>query len=186
MEDKDIVELYLKRNERAITETKAKYGSYCMSISLNILGTREDAEESVNDAYLGTWKAIPPHRPNHLSTFVGRIVRNISFNRYNKLHAQKRGDGETAAILDELCEIVSDKADVESEADAKQLAADINAFVNALPDMQKYIFLRRYWYCDSIKTIAKNCGKTENAVSVTLNRIREKLRNHLAERGYDL
>ena len=186
MEDKEIVEVYFKRDERAINETRVKYGSYCMMIALNILSVREDAEECVSDAYLHTWSAIPPHRPNPLSAFVGKIVRNISFNRYNKLHAQKRGGGETAAILDELCEIVSDKADVESEADAKQLAADINAFVNALPDMQRYCFLRRYFYCDSVKTIADSCKKTDNAVSVTLNRIREKLRNYLTERGYDL
>ena len=186
MEDKDIVALYWERDERAIDETKTKYGHYCMSIAKNILSAREDAEECVNDGYLGTWNAIPPHRPKLLSVFVGKIVRNLAFNRYKMLHAVKRGGSETALILDELGDIVSDKADVEDEVTAKELISDINKFIASLPEESRYIFIRRYWYADSVKAIAERTGKSADAVSVMLGRIRNRLKDHLKERGCDL
>ena len=186
MEDKDIVRLYWDRNERAIDETSAKYGSYCTSIAMNILNNREDAEECVNDTYLNTWKSIPPHKPNMLSTFLGKIVRNLSFNKYKHIHSIKRGGDEISLILDELSEIVSGKETVLDNVLRNELIKTIDNFIKTLSEEKRYIFIRRYWYSDSIKAIAAECSRTENSISVELNRMRNKLRKYLAERGYDL
>ncbi|MBP0974420.1 MAG: sigma-70 family RNA polymerase sigma factor [Oscillospiraceae bacterium] len=186
MEDHAIIQLYWDRNEQAITETSAKYGHYCTSIAMHILHDHEDAEECVNDTYLNTWNAIPPHRPTLLSTFLGKIVRNLSFNRYKAKHSRKRGGYEMALILDELSEIVSDRESVEDQVSRNELIGEINAFLSALSVEKRYLFIRRYWYADPVADIAKNCGKSQNAVSVELNRLRSKLRSHLTERGYDL
>lgn len=186
MEDKDIVHLYWERNERAITETSVKYGKYCKSIAINILNNNEDADECVNDAYLNTWNSIPPHKPNILSTFLGKIVRNLSFNKYKQIHSLKRGGYETTLILDELSEIVSDDESVEDAVIREEMIKTINEFIFTLSEEKRYIFIRRYWYSDSIKNIADNCDCSANSISVDLNRIRNKLRDYLIERGYEL
>lgn len=186
MEDSEIVALYWARDEKAIAETAAKYGAYCSSIAVHILGDASDAEECVNDAYFSAWNAIPPHKPRFLSTFLGKLVRNLAFNRYNIRHAQKRGGHETTVILDELAEIVSDKENVENSVDERELIRELETFLRGLPQEKRWLFLRRYWYSDSISDIAREIGKTENAVSVELNRIRKKLRDYLTKRGYVL
>ena len=186
MEDKEIVALYWKRDEKAISETAVKYGKYCKRIALNIVCNNEDAEECVNDTYLQTWNSIPPHKPSLLSTFLGKIVRNLSFNKYKSIHSAKRGGYEIALILDEICEIVSDKDSVEDHVIRQEMIRDINSFIQNLSEEKQYMFIRRYWYSDSIIDIAKQCEKTENNVSTVLGRIRNKLRNYLIERGYDL
>ena len=186
MEDREIVKLYFDRNERAIIETSEKYGRYCSHIAMNILHNRSDAEECVNDTYLKTWNAIPPHKPSVLSTFLGKIVRNLSFNRYKSLHSQKRGGYETDLILDELCEIVSDEESVEDSVIRGELVNSVNEFLASLSDEKRYIFIRRYWYSDSISEIASNCRRTENSTSVELSRIRGKLRDFIIERGYEI
>ena len=186
MEDKEIVQLYLDRSEQAIVETSAKYGNYCKSIAMNILNNLQDAEECVNDTYLKTWNSIPPHKPNLLSTFVGKIVRNISFNKYKANHSMKRGGYEVAVILDEISEIVSNSEAVEDEIIANELAKSVNEFINGLSESKRYIFIRRYWYSDKITAIAHRCGRSENYVHVELNRMRKQLRNYLIERGYEL
>ena len=186
MEDKDIVQLFWDRNEQAITETSSKYGHYCFSIARNILNNREDAEECVNDTYLNTWKSIPPHKPEMLSTFLGKIVRNLSFNKYKSVHSMKRGGYEISLILDELAEIVSDEESVEDNIIRNELLKAIDDFIKTLSDEKKYIFIRRYWYSDKITAIANQCGRTENSVNVELNRIRKKLRDYLTERGYEI
>lgn len=112
MDDANIVQLYWDRNEQAIPATADKYGSYCTSIAKNILGNNEDAEECVNDTYLNAWNSMPPHRPSILSTFLGKIVRNLSFNRYKHNNADKRGGGELPVVLEELSDLVSGKDDV--------------------------------------------------------------------------
>lgn len=186
MEDKDIVQLFLDRNEQAITETSSKYGHYCFSIANNILNNRKDAEECVNDTYLNTWNSIPPHKPKRLSTFLGKIVRNLSFNKYKSIHSMKRGGYEISLILDELGEIVSDEISIEDNVIKNELVKTIDDFIGTLSVEKRYIFIRRYWYCDKITAIADQCGRTENSIYVELNRIRKKLRDHLKERGYDI
>lgn len=186
MEDKDIVQLYWNRDEQAIAETSSKYGRYCTSIAMNILNNPEDAEECVNDTYLKAWDSIPPHKPGVLSAFLGRIVRNISLNKYKHAHRAKRGGNEITLILDELGEIVSDEESVLDIAIRNEMIKTINDLIKTLSKEKQYMFFRRYWYSDSVKAIAAQCGRTENYVSVELGRMRKKLREHLTERGYDL
>lgn len=185
MEDEKIVQLYWERREEAIPETAKKYGTYCGRIAHNILGNAEDAEECVNDTYLQAWKAMPPHRPGVLSTFLGKITRNLSFNRYQWLRAEKRGGGELPLVLDELAEIVSGQEDIKREMDRRELLQVIQTFLNQLPKKKRSIFLCRYWYNDSVKAIAERWGMKETAASMTLSRLRLQLREQLRERGFD-
>ena len=186
MDDAKIVRLYLDRSEKAISATADKYGNYCTSIAMNILGNCEDAEECVNDAYLSAWNSIPPHTPNILSAFIGKITRNLSIKRYRHNTAQKRGGGQAAMVLDEIAEFVSDTDSVEQEINRKELVKAIDTFLSTLSRKKRSIFLRRYWFFDSISDIASRFDMTENNTSVTLNRLRIKLRNYLLERGFEL
>jgi len=129
---------------------------------------------------------MPPHKPNILSTFLGKITRNLSINRYRHNAADKRGGGELPVVLDELLDLVSDKDDIESEIEHRELIAAIDTFLSTLSVKKRCIFIRRYWYFDNISSIASYFGMTENNVSVTLNRIRLKLHNYLLERGFEL
>ena len=186
MEDGKIIQLYWDRDEQAIPATAEKYGSYCISIARNILGNREDAEECVNDTYLNAWNSMPPHRPGMLSAFLGKIVRNLSFNRYKHNTAGKRGGGELPVVLDELSELVSGREDVEQAFYHRELVRSIDAFLDGLSPEKRSIFLSRYWYTDSISEIAARHGIKDGAVSMMLNRLRRKLHNFLLERGFEL
>jgi len=186
MDDEKIVQLYWDRDEQAIPATADKYGAYCTVIARNIVGSTEDAEECVNDTYLKAWNSIPPHRPAVLPAFLGKIVRNLSFNRYKYNTAGKRGGTRTAAVLDEMAELVSDTDSVESAVDRRELLKAINGFLDGLPADKRKVFVCRYWYFDSVADIAHRFGITENNVSVTLNRLRRKLHNYLLERGFEL
>lgn len=186
MDDGQIVQFYWDRDERAIPATADKYGNYCTSIAKNILGNPEDAEECVNDTYMRAWNSMPPHRPNVLSAFLGKITRNVSLNRYKQNTADKRGGGEVPAVLEEIAELVSDTDSVEQEVDRRELVKAIDAFWDRLPTEKRSLFLCRYWYFDSVSNLASRFGMTENHVSVTLNRLRLKLHNYLQERGFDL
>ena len=152
----------------------------------NVLGSNEDEEECVNDTYLSAWNSIPPTRPTILSAFLGKITRNLAFNKYKHNHVMKRGSGEIAVVLDELAECVSGLEDVEQEIDRRELIAEINSFLDTLSPKKRNIFICRYWYSDSIPSIAKRYEMTESNVSVTLNRLRSKLKEYLSERGYVL
>ena len=145
MEDREIVNLYWERNSNAIKETASKYGGYCKAIAKNILGNNEDAEECVNDTYLNTWNSIPPNRPNVLSTYLGKITRNLSFDRFRQRHADKRGGGEIELVLDELGECVSGADSVEQKVEKKELIRAINSFLDTLSQEKCNIFLCRYW-----------------------------------------
>lgn len=187
MEDSMIVQLYFDRDESAISRTHEKYGAYCTSIANNILGCAEDAEECVNDTYIKAWNTIPPHRPGVLSTFLGKITRNLSFNKYKQNTAQKRGGSDIPAILDELEECVASTADnVENEMEYKELVKAIDNFLASLPQEKRNIFVCRYWYNESVAKIAKEYGMKENAVSMVLHRLRAKLKDSLIERGYSV
>lgn len=186
MEDRKIVQLYWDRMPEAIPATSEKYGGFCARIARNILESREDAEECVNDTYLRAWNSMPPHRPEALAAFLGKITRNLSFNRYRYDHAGKRGGGQIPAVLDELAEVVSDTHDVEREIDRRELIRAVNAFLDSLPREKRRLFVRRYWYSESIAAIARELHMTENHVSVTLNRLRGKLRGYLEKEGFEL
>lgn len=186
MEDGKIVQLYWDRDERAIPATAEKYGGYCTSIARNILGSRDDAEECVNDTYLRAWNAMPPHRPEVLPAFLGKLVRNVSLDRCRRNAAGKRGGGELPAVLGELSEVVSGTEDVGQTLERRELLNAINDFLTLLPPEKRGIFVRRYWYTESISKIASRYGMKDGAVSMALGRLRAGLRSYLTERGFEL
>ena len=184
MEDNLIVDLYWQRNERAISETAAKYGKYLHSISYHILQNAEDTEECVNDTYNDAWQSMPPHRPSILSTFLGKITRRISIDLWRKNSAKKRGGSEIAIALDELEECVAGTDDVEAEVEKRELQKKLNAFLFALPQIDRQVFMCRYWYMDSISEIAIQFDYSESKIKSMLFRTRNKLRTMLKKEGY--
>ena len=184
MQDREIVELYWARDELAIEQTKLKYGALCTAVALRILGDGRDAEECVNDTYLGAWNAMPPHKPAVLSSFLGRITRNLSLKRWRLRNAEKRGAGEVALSLDELEECVAgDAGDVTERLEAQELVRHLDAYLGGLPEGQRRIFLCRYWHFDSIHEIAQRFGFTESKVKMSLKRTRDGLAVYLAKEG---
>lgn len=183
MEDGQILALYLRRSEEAIVQTDAKYGNYCFRIAYQILANREDSEESVNEAYLRAWEAIPPSRPPILGTFLGKITRNLSIDRWRERNAQKRGGNEFALCLDELGECVSGQPDPETAAMQKETAESLNRFLRDLPEIQRRVFLCRYWYMDSVADIAEEFGFSRAKVTAMLHRTRMQLRRRMEKEG---
>ena len=186
MEDSQIVALFLQRKERAIEETAAKYGKYCYSIAYHILENQEDAEEAVSDTYIGLWNAIPPHQPLVLSTFAGKITRQIALKQWKRNRAQKRGGGEVTLALEELSECIPAGGTVERNMEAAALRQSLNRFVQALPPAEKKVFVCRYWYLDSIDEIGQRFGFSQSKVKSMLSRTRKKLLTHLKKEGIDL
>ena len=184
MDDKSIVDLYFSRNQDAIAQTDKKYGRYCYSIAYNILTNKEDAEESVSDTYMIAWKAIPPRRPSVLSTFLGKITRHISIDRWRERSAYKRGGGEVTLALEELEDCVAGLQNVEMEYERKELIQAYVKFLDMLPVTERRVFLCRYWYVDSVEAIAEKFGFSQSKVKTMLYRTRVKLRKQLAEEGY--
>ncbi len=183
MEDSQIVALYWERNELAIAETAAKYGRYCYAIAFNILNSREDADECVDDTYMNAWQKIPPHCPSVLSTFLGKITRRVSLNKWKSRTRQKRGGGELPLALDELAECVQSNYSTEKRIEEKELLIAINAFLCNLSEVERDVFVSRYWFLASTKLISNRFGFTEGKVKSILFRTREKLKRHLAEEG---
>lgn len=178
-EEQKIIDLYWNRSENAITETAVKYGRYCTSIAYGILKSREDAQECVSDAYLTAWNAIPPRRPADLGTYLGKITRNLSIDRLRTRNRDKRGGGEMPLALEELEEVVVGSDSPENEAIRKELAASMNRFLRELTVQERYVFVRRYWYLDSLADIAKNTGFSGSKVASMLFRLRGRLKKQL-------
>ena len=185
MEDQAILDLYFARDELAITETERKYGGYCYSIANRILANREDSEETVSDTFLKTWHSIPPHRPDFLKLFLAKITRNLSLDRFRAGHAQKRGSGEVPLALEELKECVR-TGDPATEAERTLLAKLIDRFLQTLPQRDRGVFLRRYFYMESHKDIAVRYGMKEANVRLCLSRTRQKLVLFLREEDFPL
>lgn len=186
MEDLQIIQLFFDRSEEAITALSEKFGRYCSTIAHNILGDASDAEECVNDALLHVWNSIPPKRPDSLKAFVGKITRNLALDAYDKRTTQKRGGGQVALALDELAEVVGKDADPAEHMEAEELAALINNFLATLPEEKRVLFMKRYWYLDSVRDIAIDQAMTESNVKTTLFRIREQLREELTKEGIEI
>lgn len=184
MDDSNIIGLYQARCESAIAETAAKYEIYCRSIAFNILANEEDTEECVNDAFLAAWNSIPPYCPNNLKTYLGKLTRNISIDRWRRNHRHKNGGGEIILALDELGECVAGLQNTEQAVeDSEFFKAYIN-FLTSLPLETRCVFLRRYWYVDSVSDIARRYGYTEGKVKSILHRARKKLKTYLKKEGY--
>ena len=183
MDDSKIVEMYWQRSEQAIAETDQKYGKYCYRIAYNILASNEDAEESVSDTYMTAWNTIPPRRPSVLATFLGKITRNLSIDRWRERSACKRGGGQIVLALEELEECIASTENVEQNYAKKELIVAYKRFVEKLPVTERRVFLLRYWYLDSIGDIAQKYGFSESKVKSMLHRTRQKLQRCLAEEG---
>lgn len=183
MEDSKIIALFFARSEQAITELSAKYGKLCIRIANNILGNGQDAEECVNDAYLGAWNTIPPQKPNPLQTYICRIVRNLAITRYHANTAKKRNSYYDVA-LEELQHCLFSPETAESTLEAKELSHLLDRFLASLDTRSRVMFVRRYWHSDSVGDIAAAFRMRPNSVSVQLSRIRSKLRKFLIQEGY--
>lgn len=181
MEDSRILALYFARSEAAIQETDRKYGSYCYKIAYNILTNREDSEESVNDTYLSAWNCIPPRKPAKLSTYLGRLTRNISIDRWRGTNAKKRGGGEIILALDELNECVSGQPSAEETMIQKEAVGSLNRFLASLSEEERAVFLCRYWYVNSMEEIARKTGFSIGKIKSMLHRTRKRLSAILQE-----
>ena len=183
MQDQQIVELFWRRSEEAVRASADKYGPYCRTVAKSLLADPRDAEECVNDAYLGTWDAIPPARPNPLLAFLCRIVRNLSLMRYHADRAAKRGGGSYTVALEELEGCLASPRTVEGDLEEQELVRLIEDFLETLSPENRVLLMRRYWFSDSYGEIAAQTGLSETNVSVRLTRIRKQLRHYFEERG---
>lgn len=186
MEDSAIIDLYWARDEQALPESDKKYGKLCRSVAYNILKDREDTEECVNDTWLRAWNAMPPGRPGVLSAFFSRIVRNLALDRYKAAHAEKRGGGQLPVALEELEGCIPSLSGVEEDLAFRELARLLDSFLRELPEKECCIFLRRYWYVDATRDIARRYGMPEGSVKSQLSRTRQKLRKLLEREGVAL
>lgn len=181
MEDREIVELFWDRDERAIPAVQEKYGARLGRMAERMLGSREDAEECVSDACLNAWNAIPPERPLHLGAYLSRLCRNAALNRLDWNSAQKR-KAEVVSLTAELETCIPD-AWAARQAEGRELGALLTAFLRSLPEEQRLVFLRRYWYSQSVQEIAEGCGFSRSKVKTMLLRVRRKLRTYLEREG---
>lgn len=177
MEDAQIIALFFARNEDAIAETDAAYGRKLNTLARNILFSREDAEESVNDTYMKAWKAIPPHRPQHFFAFLAAICRHLSLDRLDWNGAAKR-KAEVVALTEEMENCIPDESH-DRRLEGKELGRILDAFLETLPEDSRKVFMRRYWYADTIGEIARQYNMTESKVKMQLSRTRDKLRAYL-------
>ena len=182
LSDEEIVALYHARNEQAIGESARKYGKYCHSIAYAILQNEQDAEECVNDTYVRAWESMPPHKPMRLSTYLGKLTRNLSISRHRHAHADKRWSGSDV-VYDEMAECLPDAETVGALSDEIALKDAINGFLASLPPRTRIVFMQRYWYFCSVAAIAREMGMSESDVKVTLMRTRQKFRTHLEQEG---
>lgn len=184
MDDKEIIKLFWSRDEQAIAETDSKYHRSCSKIAMNILNNSEDTEECVNDTWLRAWEAIPPAYPNALGAFLAKIVRNLALDKRKFAGAVKRGKSEVQLVIDELEECLAGKDTVEDLILARELGTIVNDFVARLPEREGNVFVRRYFFTETIEEIAAGYELSVNNVSVILNRTRKKLKSRLQKEGY--
>ena len=183
MEDQQIVELYWARCEQAIAESERKYGAFCRAVSRNILEREEDAEECVNDTWLRAWNVMPPQRPGILSAFLGKITRNLSLDRWRRLRAAKRGGTRVEVALEELEEYLPAPGQPEEHLEERETAALISRFLREQPELDRNLFLRRYWYLDSLTALAQRFSMSESQVKSRLHRTRLRLKKALVKEG---
>ena len=185
MEDSQIISLYFKRDESAITETETKYGAFCHRIALNILSINADADECVNDTYLQAWNSIPPQKPDKFGAWLGKVVRNIAFNLWKKNHRQKRYAG-MEQLLNELDDCIPSPITVEREIEEQELTEVINTWLASLSQSNRILFVRRYWYGETVTMLAKERGISPASMAKRMYRLRKNLKYKLEKEGYSL
>lgn len=184
MEDSAIVELLYNHSEEGISKLSEKYGGLLGSVASNVLRNDDDATECVNDVYMKVWNLIPPYRPDYLRSFVCKLARSIAIDKYRYNKREKR-NGEGNVLFSEL-EENEIPADTSAEMPDSSVSGEINRFVAALPVRDRVLFVRRYFMAEGTADIAKRFDMSENAVSVRLFRLRDKLKKYLTERGYEI
>ena len=182
MDDQVIVRMFRDRDENAVAEARRQYETYLTYIADNILHDRRDAEECLNDALLAAWNSIPPQRPEDLRTYLGKLTRRIAINRWRMNTRQKRVRSDLTKSLDEIGEVISGW-DLDTELEAVELSREISRFLNSIDETKRRIFIQRYWYCDSVKTICERYGYGKSRVLVMLKRTRDDLAKHLKKEG---
>lgn len=182
MEDERIIDLYWERSQQAIVWSEKKYGNYCGRIADNVLHNREDCEECLNDTWLRAWNSMPTERPKILQAFLGAITRNLSLDLYRRKHSAKRGGGETAYVFDEARDF-SGSDEAWGRMERMELTENLNRFLAGLDKESRVMFVRRYWYMDSIAEIAARMGCGESRVKSCLMRLRKRLRRQLESEG---
>ena len=183
MTDTQIIDLYWARSQQAIAESEIKYGAYCHAIALRILDRAEDAEECVNDTWLRAWNAMPPQRPGILSAFFAKLTRNLSLDRWRRQRAAKRGGGQTELALQELGECVPDRRRPDEALEAAETARLISAFLRRQGELDRRLFVRRYFYLESLAALGARFGLTQGQVKSRLYRVRQRLKNELEREG---
>ncbi len=183
MEDSAIVNLYWQRSENAIPETERKYGNYCHAIAMRILSNREDAEECVNDTWLGAWNTMPENRPSYLAQYLAKLTRWLSLTRIKTQNRLKRGGSEVTLSLEELDSELGEGSDLARQIELKELSEYLDAFLTGLPTEERTVFLARYWYAASIREISEKSGYSESKVKSMLLRTRRKLKKALEVNG---
>ncbi len=186
LEDKEIVALFFDRDERAIRESENKYGPHCLAVANGILHSEADSDECVNDTWLRLWNSIPPERPRSLKAYVSKITRNLALSKYQKRTADKRGGGEMAAVYEEVGEFIADTSSVETEQQRREFVLSLNRFLSSLSQRDKSVFLRRYYFSQSVKHIANVHSISEKNTLTILSRVRKKLKTHLGKEGYSV
>lgn len=181
MEDEKILQLYFARDEEALRQTQVCYGGRLLTLAQNIVRNREDAEESVNDTYLAAWQTIPPKKPNFFLAYLSKICRNFAFGKLDWQQAAKRR-AEVVTLSQEMEQCIPDKAR-EAELESREIARAVNDFLRGLTPENRGLFLRRYWYCDTIEEIARRYGMGQSKVKMRLRRIRQQLAAYLEQEG---
>ena len=182
MDDQSIVELYLQRDENAIKESRNKYEAYCYRIAMNILSVAEDVEECINDTWISVWNRIPTVIPKSLKAFLGKLVRDISLSRYRAVHAKKRYNG-MELILDELAECIPSEQDIQESLEQKELSGTVNGWLDSLPQEDRVLFVKRYYYGETVKQLSEMQSCTENQMAQKMMKLRNKLKAHLLSGG---
>ncbi|MBR5309960.1 MAG: sigma-70 family RNA polymerase sigma factor [Oscillospiraceae bacterium] len=184
MNDEEIIRLYFCRDEKALSESEKKYGGYCMTVAENVLGNFEDSSECFNSALFNAWNSIPPEKPKNLKIYLAKITRNLAINKLKAEKTQKRGNRAFLEVLDEISEAVPSKDNIEDNYIAKELEKSINEFIKKLPEKERNIFIRRYFFFESPEEIGDRYGFSSNRVSVIVHRTRKKLKIHLEKEGF--
>lgn len=186
MDDQEIIARFFARDEEGLTAARARYEPYCAAVARSLLNDPRDQEECLSDTWLRAWNAIPPQRPRSLGAFLAKITRNLAINRLRDGNAQRRGGGQVPLALEELGECVSPEGSPGGELDRQAAEEALNRFLDGLPPLQREVFIRRYWYLDSIEDIARRAGWSKSRVTTTLHRLRVRLRAHLIQEGIDV
>lgn len=185
MDDASIIQLFWDRQEQAIEETDKKYGRLCFRLAYNILNRNEDSEECVSDTYFNIWNSIPDDRPEHFTAYICQIVKRIALKKFRYNRAYKRNE-ESVVPIDDLSYIVSGKDNPEDMAVMKELSRSISTFLMQQKNRERQMFIRRYWYYDSIENIAELFQMNPRTVSTVLFRMRNRLKKFLVKEGYEL